>query len=124
MKLSKSDKEEVSSTPISSLPLKLQRLISSLIEKRTSASDQISELEDAKRVYTEELTRVLRENNIITPLTGPGWRSQFKTRVTRSLSESKLIDHGVPIKVIQACIEEKESEPYLEIRKVKEEKEK
>lgn len=148
MKLSKPDKEEVPSTSLSSLPIKLQRLISSLISKRNTITliseekllqhrispdtikqcteerdlnDYTSELESNKKLYTAELIRIYQDNGL-SVLSGPGWNSQIKTRVTRSLSESKLIDHGVSIKVIQACIEEKESEPYLEIRKVKEKK--
>ncbi len=122
MRMSKPDTDtdnDNPSTPLSTLPIKLQRLISSIIQKRNDCADQITELESSKKVYTDEITRIYQENDL-TAVTGNGWKSQFKTRTTRSLSESKLLDHGVSIKTIQACTEEKVSEPFLEIRKVKE----
>lgn len=108
-------------TPLSSLPSTIRTKLSKIVSKRLSIMDQIAELEVTKSAYTTEIETILTSAGLDqTKIKGDGWTSSIKTRVTRTISGMKLAEHGVPIKIIELCTEEKVSKPYLDIRRDKE----
>jgi hypothetical protein len=108
-------------TPLSSLPSSVRIKLAKMVSKRLSIMDQISELEVTKSAYTTEIETILTSAGLEeAKIKGEGWTSSMKTRVTRTISGMKLVEHGVPIKIIELCTEEKVSKPYLDIRRDKE----
>jgi hypothetical protein len=108
-------------TPISSLPSTIRTKLAKMVSKRLSIMDQICELEVTKQAYTTEIETILTSAGLEgAKIKGDGWTSSMKTRVTRTISGMKLAEHGVPIKIIELCTEEKVSKQYLDIRRDKE----
>lgn len=108
------------STPITSLPSKIRSRLTRLAEQKLQIQDQLDDLELIKRAVLDELLE-LSTTHHLDKVEGNGWRlSPPQTRTTRTLSEMKLLDNGVPLKVIQACTEEKEGKPFIKVERVKE----
>lgn len=109
-----------SSVSISSLPSKVQSRITALVDQKLDLEDTISNLELLKRSILSELLDISTQHSL-PKVQGDGWRlTEPQVRTARTLSEMKLVEHGVSLKVIQECTEEKMSRPFVKVERVKE----
>ena len=107
--------------------MKITKKIIDLVRRRASIDAEIKEYEEAKKEISDKLKEMLvaaGEESVAVDVDGVGFTVALQIRKgSKKVVPEKLLELGVEASVIaQATVQEKDSEPFVTVREVKEKK--